>query len=81
MIMSGRTREIGRIDEIEMIYPADSLMPVPTGRWHRLSDGRIKATYKYHELKVAVEIGKVFEEQRKIQKGMKYFETEADDWL
>jgi len=36
-----------------VILPGDTRMPMPAGRWWRLADGRLKATYMAEEWAVA----------------------------
>lgn len=37
---------------------AESLLPTAAGKWERLPDGRIRARYAPHELKLAVDVVK-----------------------
>jgi leucyl-tRNA synthetase len=44
--------------QVTLCLPADTLLPVPHGRWRRLDDGAILATYGPEELELALLLGK-----------------------
>jgi hypothetical protein len=37
---------------LRVVFPADTPLPFPAGRWRRLEDGRIEALLSYNDLRV-----------------------------